>query len=258
VSVAHDPVPDAPAILVDDVLAVADLHIGIEAELQESGVTLPSQTRKIATRLRDLVERTGARRLVLLGDVKHFIPGISPTERRDLPIFFNELYDVVDEIHIAAGNHDPLLRPYIGEVVTIHKPTGFRLGDAGFVHGHAWPSEEVMAAKVLLMGHNHPAVVFVDALGARHVQPCWVRVPFRKKHARYPALPREAIVVPAFNELCGGTPVNDARAKFLGPLVTDEVLRLDRARLHLLDGTDLGALPTLKVDARFRWQDYRQ
>jgi hypothetical protein len=54
VSVAHDPVPDAPAILVDDVLAVADLHIGIEAELQESGVTLPSQTRKIATRLRDL------------------------------------------------------------------------------------------------------------------------------------------------------------------------------------------------------------
>ena len=118
-------------------------------------------------------------------------------------------YDIVEEIHIAAGNHDPLLRPYIGEVVTIHKPTGFRLGDTGFVHGHAWPSEEVMAAKVLLMGHNHPAVVFVDAFGARHVQPCWVRVPFRKKHPRYGSLPREAVVVPAFNELCGGVPVND-------------------------------------------------
>ena len=164
----------------------------------------------------------------------------------------------MDEIHIAAGNHDPLLRPYIGEIVTIHKPTGFRLGDTGFVHGHAWPAKDVMAAKVLLMGHNHPAVVFVDALGARHVQPCWVRVPFRKTHKRYAAVPKEAIVVPAFNELCGGTPVNDLRAKFLGPLVTDEVVRLDRARLHLLDGTDLGALPALRVDARFRWQDYRQ
>src|SRR3990172_10262364 len=117
--VSHAPVPDAPAILVDDdLLAVADLHIGIEAELQESGVTLPSQTRKIATRIRELVEGTGGRRLVLLGDVKHFIPGVSPTERRDLPIFFNELYDAVDEIHIASGNHDPLLRPYIGEIVT--------------------------------------------------------------------------------------------------------------------------------------------
>lgn len=253
------PVPDAPAILVDgDTLAVADLHIGIEAEFEESGVTLPSQTRKMASRLRALVEQTGARTLVLLGDVKHFIPGISPTERRDLPIFFNELYDVLDEIHIAAGNHDANLRPYIGELVTIHKPTGFRLGDAGFVHGHAWPAKDVMAAKVLLMGHNHPAVVFVDAFGARNVQPCWVRVPFRRKHARYAKLPGEAIVVPSFNDLCGGTPVNDVRTTFLGPLMTDEVVRLDRARLHLLDGTDLGALSALKVDARFRWQDYRQ
>jgi metallophosphoesterase superfamily enzyme len=71
-------------------------------------------------------------------------------------------------------------------------------------------------------------------------------------------MPGEAIVVPAFNDLCGGTPVNDVRTKFLGPLLADEVLRLDRARLHLLDGTDLGALPSLKVNARFRWQDYRQ
>src|SRR5881628_2360740 len=244
VHVAYAPVPDAPAILADDdILAVADLHIGIEAELEESGVTLPSQTRKMAKRLRELVQRTGAKRLVLLGDVKHFIPGISPTERRDLPIFFNELYDVVEEIHIASGNHDPLLRPYIGELVKIHKPTGFRLGETGFVHGHAWPAEDVMAASTLLMGHNHPAVVFVDAFGARHVQPVWVRVPFRKKHARYAKMPKEAIVVPAFNDLCGGTPVNDLRTKFLGPLVADDVVRLDRARLHLLDGTDLGLLP---------------
>lgn len=253
------PVPDAPAILVEeDILAVADLHIGIEAELQESGVTLPSQTRKMAKRLRDLVGRTGAKRLVLLGDVKHFIPGISPTERRDLPIFFNELYDSVEEIHIASGNHDPLLRPYIGEIVEIHRPTGFRIGETGFVHGHAWPAEDVMNVPTLLMGHNHPAVVFVDAFGARNIQPVWVRAPFQKRHEKYAKMPKEAIIVPAFNDLCGGTPMNDRRAKFLGPLLAQEVVRLDRARLHLLDGTDLGTLPALKVDARFRWQDYRQ
>ena len=256
---AYVPVPDTPAILVDgDTLAIADVHIGIEAALQDAGVFLPSQTRKLARRLRAVLDATGARRLVLLGDVKHFIPGVSPLERRDIPIFFNEILDAVDEVHIAAGNHDALIRPYVPEAVTIHRPAGFRLGDVGFVHGHAWPAKSVMEAKVLLMGHNHPAVVFVDALGGKSVQPCWMRVPFRRKHTRYPKMPKEAVCVPAFNELCGGTPVNDVKAKLLGPLVREDVIRLDRARLHLLDGTDLGTLPSLRVEARFRWSDYRQ
>jgi metallophosphoesterase superfamily enzyme len=64
--------------------------------------------------------------------------------------------------------------------------------------------------------------------------------------------------VPSFNELCGGTPVNDVKAKLLGPLAKPDVVNLDRARLHLLDGTDLGTLPALRVEARFRWSDYRQ
>ena len=256
---SHVPVPDAPAILVDDeILAVADLHIGLEAALFEAGVSLPSQTRKIGRRLRALLDSTGARTLVLLGDVKHFIPAVSPLERRDLPIFFNEVADAVDEVHIAAGNHDALLRPYLPSFARIHRPSGFRIGDAGFVHGHAWPAKPVMAAKVLLMGHNHPAVVFVDKLGGRHVQPCWVRVPFRRRHRKYAKLPREAVCVPSFNELCGGTPVNDVRARLLGPLMQPDVVNLNRARLHLLDGTDLGMLPALRVEARFRWSDYRQ
>lgn len=256
---SHVPVPDAPAILVDNrILAVADLHIGLEAKLNQAGVFLPSQTRKIARRLRELLEATAADTLVLLGDVKHFIPGVSPLERRDIPIFFNEIADAVDEVHIAAGNHDALIRPYVPETVTIHRPTGFTIGTAGFVHGHAWPAKPVMESKVLLMGHNHPAVVFVDKLGGKTVQPVWVRVPFRRKHRKFPRMPREAVCVPSFNELCGGTPVNDVRAKLLGPLMQSDVVNLDRARLHLLDGTDLGLLPSLRVEARFRWSDHRQ
>ena len=256
---SYVPVPDAPAIVVDDsILAVADLHIGLEAALNESGVFLPSQTRKIGRRLRELLDTTDAKTLVLLGDVKHFIPGVSPLERRDIPIFFNEIADAVDEIHIAAGNHDALIRPYVPEQVTIHKPTGFTIGNAGFVHGHAWPAKSVMESKVLLMGHNHPAVVFVDKLGGKQVQPCWVRAPFRRTHSRYPKMPREAVCVPSFNELCGGTPVNAARARLLGPLMQPDVVNLDGARLHLLDGTDLGPLPALRVEARLRWSDYRQ
>ena len=256
---SHVPVPDAPAILVDDhILAVADLHIGIEAALFEAGVSLPSQTRKLGRRLRALLEATDSKTLVVLGDVKHFIPGVSPVERRDIPIFFHEIADAVDEVHIAAGNHDALIRPYLPDFVEIHRPSGFTIGGVAFVHGHAWPAKDVMAAKVLIMGHNHPAVVFVDKLGGKTVVPAWVRVPFRRKHSRYAKLPKEAVCVPSFNELCGGTPVNDRYARLLGPLMQPEVVNLERARLHLLDGTDLGLLPSLRVEARFRWSDYRQ
>lgn len=256
---AYVPVPDAPAILVDDdILAVADLHVGLEAALYEAGVSLPSQTRKIGRRLRALLESTDAKTLVILGDVKHFIPAVNPLERRDLPILFQQFEDAVDEVHIAAGNHDALLRPYLPSYAYLHRPSGFRIGDVGFVHGHAWPAKPVMEAKVLLMGHNHPAVVFVDKLGGRTIAPAWVRVPFRRKNKRYAKLPTEAVCVPSFNELCGGTPVNDKHARLLGPLLQPDVVNLDRARLHLMDSTDLGLLPSLRVDARFRWSDYRQ
>src|SRR5437867_2549110 len=75
---------------------------------------------------------------------------------------------------------------------------------------------------------------------------------------RYPKLPKEAIVVPAFNELCGGMPVNDIRARFLGPLFDEDIVRVDDAAIHLLDGTNLGRLRDIQVDLGFRPEDYRQ
>src|SRR2546428_9094704 len=33
-----EPVPDEPALMADDILVVADLHIGIEEELHEKGI----------------------------------------------------------------------------------------------------------------------------------------------------------------------------------------------------------------------------
>jgi len=85
-----------------------------------------------------------------------------------------------------------------------------------------------------------------------------MRVPFLRKHKRYPRLPREAIVVPSFNELCGGMPVNDVRARFIGPLFDGDLVRVEDASVHLLDGTNLGRLRDIKVDLGFRPEDYRQ
>ena len=83
-------------------------------------------------------------------------------------------------------------------------------------------------------------------MGTRAIQPCWMRIPFRRRHNRYAKLPKEAVVVPALNELCGGVPVNDLRVNFLGPLFDPALLKTDDADIHLLDGTHLGKLRDLR------------
>ena len=69
-----EPIPDVPALRVGDALVVADLHIGIEEELREKGVEIPSRAEVMGRRLVDLASRTGATDLIVLGDVKHLVP----------------------------------------------------------------------------------------------------------------------------------------------------------------------------------------
>src|SRR5437867_11807212 len=53
-------------------------------------------------------------------------------------------------------------------------------------------------------------------------------------------------------------PVNDVRARFIGPLFDEDLVRVEDASVHLLDGTNLGRLRDIKVDLGFRPEDYRQ
>lgn len=254
-----EPVPDEPAILVGgSILVVADLHIGIEAELNLAGIFLPSQTDKMAQRIVRTADEVDAEKLIVLGDVKHYIPATAALERRDLPRFFEAVLGSFKEVHVAVGNHDAMLRPHVPKAVKFHRPGGFAIGQAGFVHGHEWPFPSVAGCKTLFMGHNHPAIAMVDELGGRSFRPCWVRYKFRKHVKGHSVMPREGVLVPSFNELCGGVAVNDVGTRLLGPLVTDGVADLAGADVHLLDGTYLGRLRDLKLDTGLRPRDFRQ
>src|SRR3989442_15072731 len=71
-----EPVPDEPALMVDDILVGAELHIGIEEELHEKGIRVPSRAEVMGRKLVGLADRRGASRLLIVGDGKQPQPKI--------------------------------------------------------------------------------------------------------------------------------------------------------------------------------------
>src|SRR6266511_1750660 len=142
-----EPVPDVPALMADDILVVADLHIGLEEELREKGVRIPSRAEAMGRRLLEIAERRGASRLAILGDVKHLVPKMASRERRDVYVFFRDLASGFREITIAQGNHDGMLKNIVSRNVRFKPAYGFRVEDVGFCHGHAWPYKKVMRSE---------------------------------------------------------------------------------------------------------------
>lgn len=235
--------PDVPALLVEadrSWVCVADLHIGIEAQLRRAGFNVPSQTGKMLSSLEGL--STAGDRLVLLGDVKHRIPSLGHAENKEIPPFFERLRSAFRQVMVIAGNHDGGLSSALPEGVEAAPGSGISLEGVGMVHGHVWPSEKAMAGNTLVMGHMHPSVLLRDSLGAKTNEKCWVRARLRRKKTleRYDHCPKELVVVPAFNPLLVGTPVNGGRGGPLGPIFRNGLVDEGKMSVYLLDGTNLG------------------
>ncbi len=247
------PVYGIPALTVDYSLVIGDLHIGLESHLRKKGFHITSRTRDMHDAI---LEAAGdeTNRLIVIGDIKDSVPGSTKQEYAEIPDFFEELFERFDMIDVVRGNHDTGIEEFLPGKVRIRPASGLRIGDVGFVHGHTWPSEEVMGCETLVMAHNHPTVMFRDGVGSLTTEPCWFRGDFKESSSdRYPVLPRRFIVTPAFNRMLGGSPVNTVGDELLGPVLNSGLLDLDNARLYLLDGLDLGRRSDLMVEGRSTW-----
>lgn len=247
-----EPIPNEPALLLDGkkkILIVADLHIGIEAELRESGINIPSQTEKMAEHLLKLCKENHIHDLVIVGDLKHNVPMTSRQEYFEIPRIFERLREHVETAHITLGNHDGNLKNYLPSWVKVHDSKGFTSKGIGFFHGHTWPKKEVMSCKQVVCAHQHPTILFVETLGERDTRRCWVKADFITKVAdkHYPGSNPKLILMPAFNGLLGGTAVNDKNSELLGPIMKNNLVDMMNAEIYLLDGTFLGKLTDLRV-----------
>ncbi|HDJ96765.1 MAG TPA: metallophosphoesterase [Candidatus Aenigmarchaeota archaeon] len=231
-------------------LVISDLHIGFDYELLKNGIIIPSQIDEMEKRIERLFKITKAKRLVILGDVKHKVPGMSWKEEKDLQNFFSKLVKKF-EVHITLGNHDASLATVIGNLVKIHSSRGFKIGEYGFFHGHAWPSKLLLKCKSLFMGHTHPSVQLKDRFGYRLFIPVWVMLEMKKEvGSRYGVeLSKDLslIVVPAFNKLVGNCVLNVKEdEELLGPILKSEFVDLNKSKIFTLEGTELGSLEELR------------
>jgi len=193
-----------------------------------------------------------AARLIVLGDVKDSVPGSSKQEYLEIPDFFRAMLERFDVVDVVIGNHDTQIDEFLPKHVNVHPASGLRIGDVGLIHGHTWPSPDVMASKILVTAHNHPNVMFVDGVGKRTTEPCWFRAPFKEAPNNYLQCPEEMIIMPSFNRLLGGSPVNAAEEKFLGPLMNSSSIDINEAQIFLLDGICLGKRKDILVKGKGR------
>jgi putative SbcD/Mre11-related phosphoesterase len=238
------PLFDERAMLVEAderVLVAGDLHLGMERELRKEGVHGIEETEDLIAHLGELAAEERADRVLLLGDVKHTLGAWEPEKRA-----LGGLAELPIPVEVVPGNHDGEIDE-IAPFLKIHEPRGVRIGEVGFLHGHTWPSEDAIEAGRLVLCHNHPHVALRDGLGQVSTEPCWVRAPL-VEHERYPEaqLPGEAVLVPAFNPLLGGVALNRPEDEALGPLLTNDVIDLDRGRVYTLDGIELGTIGDLE------------
>lgn len=250
------PIYGVPALRVDDTFVITDLHIGVEAHLMKKGFNLISRTEDMLNCILDNSE--GCDHLIILGDVKDSVPGSSKQEYREIPEFFERLRERFSNIDLVRGNHDTNIEEFLPIGIRIRPSTGFRINDVGYIHGHTWPKEDVMECDTLIMAHEHPAVMFRDGVGNQTTEPCWVRGDFISGGDKYSKYPRKFIIMPAFNRMLGGSPVNVHNGKFLGPLVNDTFLDMNNARIFLLDGIDLGRREDIMVKDRYEMRNLKR
>lgn len=224
------------------ILIIADLHMGIESDLRLHGIHLQSRGKDRITRLTNLVRDAAPDIILLLGDVKHRVPGTSWQEFRELPELFKDLRRLA-QVRITPGNHDPGIEEFLRPEEILPKE-GSLLDGVGVLHGHTKPDPS-LAGHLIIAGHHHPVASLSDEVGIALRTPCYVLAELSDDLFETPCLEGEKtriLMVPAFNEFSGYGIEKTFRSPF-SPL--SRAVITDTAECLLADGSYGGDILSL-------------
>ena len=229
-------------------LLVSDLHLGLEKEMAKKGFRLPAYSVKMVERVKRIAETYGAKRLAVLGDVKHTVGKVEDIDWGVVPWFFDTMLDLFEAVEVVPGNHDGNIKTVLPPRVRLDPSQGTVLGEGksriGVAHGHAWPSEEAIATRNLVIGHSHFTYEMRDPLGSRTRESVWVTADYGVAELMEGAGYKSKLkgkgrltVMPPFNRLVGGQPINRSKSFEFGPVLSSRSVSLKDADIFLTDGT---------------------
>ncbi|MEM3403085.1 MAG: metallophosphoesterase [Nitrososphaeria archaeon] len=228
-----------PALLLDDsTMVVADLHFGIEDELESLGIHIPtSVAHRIMNTILTPLKKLGLNKLIVLGDIKHEFGYPSPSEWLSTKAFIKTLKELKVDLKVVQGNHDNYIIAVLKEFnIELHKKA-MHFGSATLTHGHL-PLEEIeLISEYVILGHEHPSIVITDSVGFKHRFKCFL-------HGRVGG--QTLIVLPSISPIAYGTDVNtNPSSMFLSPFLKDKDV-LNMIPYAVEPGKGLQKFPKLK------------
>ncbi|MBR4117773.1 MAG: metallophosphoesterase [Methanocorpusculum sp.] len=241
--------PTGPAVGIErreKVLAIADPHFGVEADLHRKGLHFESRSALRLERLMEIIEESDPDYLVVLGDLKHMIPYVTRQEKAEMPQILRTIRRET-EFRLAPGNHDTGLEHYL-EKDELLPASGAVIDGTGYFHGHMIPDESLFG-HLIVCGHHHPVVNLYDDVGcalrgtpgyllAEVDTTAWTNV--------QPESPTRVLLVPAFYELAGGMDVRLIPGSKVSPIA--KAIRPETGEVFLKDGTYVAPFTELRPD----------
>ncbi len=198
-------VMNEPVLLLDDFLIISDIHLGFEKELRDKGYQIPWQTQKIVDKIIRIKKRTGSKKLLILGDVKH---NIYWSSEKLLRMFFDSIIREFKEVIIIKGNHDGLIENIEKYYKNIRVLTEFLYKKHLFIHGHK-KTGLLDKADYLLLGHFHSSYEFENYMGGKIRKHTWKIYDFKDINIK------KVISLPPFNEYFMGGDKHGPYSKYL-------------------------------------------
>jgi DNA ligase-associated metallophosphoesterase len=190
-----------------ETLLIADTHWGKAATMRAAAIPIPGGTTgESLGRLKRVVERTDAKRIVLLGDCLHARNGRSTETLAELADWRARYQDL--DIELVRGNHDRHAGdpPRELDMNCVDAPQT----DAPFVYRHfPRPSDDGYT----LAGHLHPAIRLYGNGAERATLPCFWFGP-------------QVGVLPAFGGLTGMAKIQPDAGDRVCAIAGDEIVEI--------------------------------
>ena len=238
-------VDNSPILFLKDInaIVIADLHLGIEAIMQEEGSFIPQNlTSQIIEKVTYYLKEIKPNMLILNGDVKHSFQEPTKIENRDVKEFINKIHTLVSEVHIIKGNHDIFLSWALkGADNVMFHTSSLSVSRYYFIHGDKdFENDLTNEIEYIIIGHLHP-VLETKINGLQKVRnPTFLLGPLKGSS-------KKILVLPAFTEYSSGCPIHPkSQGHYIVPILRDNS-DIQNFELYVLGESEVFHFPELRL-----------